>query len=75
MALIARGLGRQSNGGSKLVGVGKVATEQQTLANGFFIGAGGLAVVAGIMALFTDWQGYRDALKARTSVSASATVR
>jgi hypothetical protein len=47
--------------GDQLVRIGDRATSRAHTANALFITSGVLAVGAGVMALFTDWHGYRDA--------------
>ncbi|MCC6806247.1 MAG: hypothetical protein IT381_02390 [Deltaproteobacteria bacterium] len=55
--------------GAELVAMGKVA-EQRALATNVLIGvAGGVALVAVVMALFTDWKGYRDQLRKREEIT------
>lgn len=47
--------------GRTLVGYEDSAKSRANIANGLFITSGVLAVSAGVMALFTDWHGYREA--------------
>ncbi len=46
--------------GATLVHKGNTAQQRATIANALFITSGGLVVVAAVMALFTDWHGFRD---------------
>jgi hypothetical protein len=46
--------------GADLVPLGEAAQQRADIANYAFIGAGALAVSAGVMAFFTDWWGYGD---------------
>jgi hypothetical protein len=45
--------------GSQLKSLESTASSRARTANLLFLGAGGLAVAAGVEALFTDWHGYR----------------
>jgi len=45
--------------GSQLKSLESSATSRARTANLLFLGAGGLAVAAGVEAFFTDWRGYR----------------
>lgn len=49
--------------GSVLVDIGNRMDREANMANGFFIGSGALAIAAGVMYLFTDFEGYADASK------------
>jgi len=50
--------------GATLVSIGNEATRNKNLANYSFAGAASLALTSGIIALFTDWHGYREAAAA-----------
>jgi hypothetical protein len=54
--------------GRELTQQGQIATTRATAANVLFGTAGGIAVVAVVMALFTDWKGYRDQLRKREEI-------
>ena len=54
--------------GDRLVSIGNTATSRAHTANALFISSGVLAVGAGVMALFTDWHGYRNQKPATASV-------
>ncbi len=53
--------------GDTLVDIGNTAESRAKTANVFFISSGVLAVSAGVIALFTDWHGYRDAPNAQAA--------
>jgi hypothetical protein len=55
--------------GETLVDIGNTAESRAKTANVFFISSGVLAVSAGVIALFTDWHGYRDAPSAQTAAA------
>jgi hypothetical protein len=54
--------------GSQLVHISDQAHSRAHTANALFITSGALAVTAGVMALFTDWHGYRNAPTATAAV-------
>ena len=54
--------------GSRLKAIGDDADRNATIANASFITAGVLAVAAGVMFLFTDWEGYGDEANATTAL-------
>src|SRR5262249_11195673 len=62
---VDKGGSGQTIEGSTLVAKGHVAEQRATISTGLFIGAGGAALVTVVMALFTDWKGYRDQLRER----------
>jgi hypothetical protein len=51
--------------GSVLTRKGNEASSRATAANVLFIGAGALAITTVVVALFTDWKGYRHASEAK----------
>ncbi len=53
--------------GNRLVQISDQAHSRAHTANALFITSGVLAVSAGVMSLFTDWHGYRNA-QATTAV-------
>ncbi|HSI06534.1 MAG: hypothetical protein ACAI38_08200 [Myxococcota bacterium] len=55
--------------GDTLVDIGNTAESRAKTANVFFISSGVLAVSAGVIALFTDWHGYRDQPSAQTAAA------
>ncbi len=45
--------------GSELKALESTLVQRQWLANGFWIGSGSVALIATVMAFFTDWKGYK----------------